>query len=130
MTTTEDVIKSAAAVARDAAEGRLSSADLDQAVADECRALFGVVAGPDDPLWPLHVDIARQVLAAGGLTAAEVAEWAAVLKRREQHNGAVGTVDGSQPRGGPDVPADPETSASGSLSPGSGGPDAHPETGL
>lgn len=98
MTTTEDVIKSAAAVARDAAEGRLSSADLNQAVADECRELFGVVAGPDDPLWPLHVDIARQVLAAGGLSATEVAEWAAVLNRRA---------------GGPETPDDDVSSGSG-----------------
>lgn len=127
MTTTEDVIKSAAAVARDAAEGRLSSAELDQAVADECRELFGIVAGPDDPLWPLHVDIARQVLAAGGLPAAEAAEWAAVLKRREQQAEAVGTVDGSQPR---DVPADPKTSASGPHSRDSGGADAEHEAGL
>ena len=128
MTTTEDVIKSAAAVALDAAEGRLSSADLDQAVADECRGLLGVVAGPEDSLWPLQVDIARQVLAAGGLSATEVAEWAAVLRRRV--GDAEGTGDGFEPRGVPDVPAKPESSVSGSHSHDSGAADIEPEAGL
>ncbi len=99
MTTTEDVIKSAAAVAREAAEGRLSPAALDEAVADECRALFGVVAGPADPLWPLHVDVMRQALAAGALSADELSEWAAVIRRRE----AVGAVDASETSGGTEV---------------------------
>lgn len=40
---------------------------LDQAVADECRALFSTVVGERDPLWPLHIDVARQVLAADSL---------------------------------------------------------------
>lgn len=98
MTTTEDVIKSAAAVARDAAEGRLNSAALDAAVADECRESFGVVAGPeDDPLWPLHVDIARQVLALGGVSADELTEWTAVARRREQPEGAADTEQAVRP---------------------------------
>ena len=96
MTTTEDVIKSAAAVAREAAEGRLSPAALDQTVADECRTLFGVVVGDGDPLWPLHKDITRQAIAAGALSADELSEWAAVTRRRE----AVRPVDAPETPGG------------------------------
>lgn len=98
MTTTEDVIKSAAAVARDAAEGRLSPAALDRALADECRALVGQVVGDSDPLWPLQKDITRQALAAGALSADELSEWAAVIRRRE----AVRTVDAPETPEGTD----------------------------
>ena len=45
-------------------------------------ALFGVVAGPTDALWSLHVDIARQVLAKGGVSADELSEWLAVARQR------------------------------------------------
>ncbi|GAB1811844.1 flagellar hook-length control protein [Mycobacterium sp. MUNTM1] len=79
--TVDDVIKAAASIARDAAEDRLSPADLEHQAAMECRALFGTVAGPDDPLWPLHVDIARQVLALDGVPSDELAEWLAVARR-------------------------------------------------
>ena len=41
----------------------------------ECRELFGTVL-------PLHVDIARQVLALDGMPADELAEWLAVARRR------------------------------------------------
>lgn len=80
--TTEDVIKAAASVARDVTEGRLDPAALDHAVADECRVLFGEVVGADDQLWPLHLDVARQVLAADGLSADELSEWLAVARSR------------------------------------------------
>jgi hypothetical protein len=46
VTTTDDVIKAAAFVARDTAEGRLSPLDLQEQAVAECRALFGAVAGP------------------------------------------------------------------------------------
>ncbi|KUI11446.1 hypothetical protein AU192_01295 [Mycobacterium lehmannii] len=114
MTTTEDVIRAAASVGRDAAEGRLSPAELDQEVADQCRALFGIVAGPDDPLWPLHQDISRQSIAAGALSADELSEWAAVIRRRE----AVGTVDASERSAGTDASSEADSSASEPLSPG------------
>ncbi|MGO8964303.1 MAG: hypothetical protein ACLQGN_11790 [Mycobacterium sp.] len=68
--------------AEDIEAGRISPADLDQAAADECRKLFGTVAGPDDPLWSLHVDIARQVLAKGGIPVGELTEWVAVARSR------------------------------------------------
>lgn len=80
--TPEDAIKAAASVARDVADGKLAAANLEAAAAAECRALFGTVAGPDDPLWPLQVDIARQVLALDGVPADELAEWLAVARQR------------------------------------------------
>lgn len=91
MTTAEQVkaakkaaVDAAMSVAEDVATGRLDTAALDTAVATECRELFGRVAGPGDPLWELHVDIARQVLAVGGgLPADELAEWLAVTRQAE-----------------------------------------------
>lgn len=82
MTTTEHVIKSAMAVARDVAEGRVQPAGLEAAAVDACRELFAVVHGPEDPLWDLHIDVARQTIAAGGLSIDELAEWLAVAKTR------------------------------------------------
>lgn len=80
---TQSAIKSAMSVARDVAEGRIAPAQLAAAAVAECRALFGVVAGVEDPLWALQVDVARQVLAAGGIPVGELAEWLAVAKTRE-----------------------------------------------
>ena len=76
----DDVIRAAASVARDAAEGRLNPAALhDQAVA-ECRELFGTVAGPGDALWEIQVEVARAVLAQKGIPADELAEWLAAAR--------------------------------------------------
>lgn len=86
MTTMDDVIRAAASVARDVTEGRVSTVDLETVAADECRELFGVVAGPSDPLWSLHVDIARQVLGLGGVPADEIQEWLAVARHRATPN--------------------------------------------
>lgn len=77
------VVKAALAVAKDVAEGRVSPAQLDDAALEACRSVFGTVAGPDDPLWPLQADVARQVLAAGGVPANELQEWLAVQRRRD-----------------------------------------------
>lgn len=110
MTTTEDVIRAAASVGRDVAEGKLAPAALDAAVADECRDLFGTVIGPADPLWPLHLDTARQVLALGGLSVNELGEWLAVARSRE-----------AAAPGGTKVPKETASSASGAHSPQDGG---------
>lgn len=128
MTTVENVIKSATSVARDAAEGRLDPAVLDTAVADQCRELFGVVAGPGDPVWPLHVDIARQVLALGALTADELGEWQAVIRRREDSE-AVEPAGAAKASALPDTPADDQSSASVPHSRGNGAPVADIEAG-
>ncbi len=73
--TTEDVIKAAASVARDAAEGRLDPADLEQQVLNACRELVGQVVGEGDPLWPLQLEIATSVLACHGIDSATLREW-------------------------------------------------------
>lgn len=109
------VIKAAMSTAKDVAEGRLSPGELARVAADECRELFGTVAGPDDPLWSLHVDIARQVLALGGMSTAELAEWQAVARSRE-----------SKSAERPDVTAEALSSASEAHSPENTGADQVP----
>ena len=76
-------IKAAMAVGRDVAEGRLNPAALEAAAVAECRQLVGQVIGPGDALWPLQVEVARGVLAAGGVPANELAEWLAVQRQAE-----------------------------------------------
>ncbi|OPX12488.1 hypothetical protein [Mycobacterium sp. AT1] len=81
--TPEDAIKAASSVARDVADGRLTPADMEAQLETELRALVGNVVGPDDPLFALQVEIARGVLAVGGVPVDELREWAAVMARRE-----------------------------------------------
>ncbi|OMB79263.1 hypothetical protein [Mycolicibacterium conceptionense] len=91
MTTVEQIkaarkagVTAAMSVAQDIAEGKVDTAQLDDAVAAECRTLFGRVEGPGDPLWELQVDVARQVLAVGGgVSSVELAEWTAVYRAAE-----------------------------------------------
>lgn len=96
--TKRDAIVSALAVAEDIDAGRIDPAALDAELADRCRSLVGTVVGGGDPLWPLQVDIARQVLGLGGVPTAELAEWLAVARRRS---------------GARDVPTDAVSAASG-----------------
>lgn len=79
----QTAIKAAMSVAKDIAEGRVAPASLADVALTECRTLFGAVVGPDDPLWPLQAEVARQVLAAGGIPANELQEWLAVQRSRE-----------------------------------------------
>lgn len=76
-------VDAALAVADDVANGRVSPSQLEAAAAEECQALFGAVVGAGDALWELHVDVARQVLALGGVPANELAEWLAVTRAAE-----------------------------------------------
>jgi hypothetical protein len=76
--TAEAIVKAAMSVARDAAEGRLDPADVEQAAATEAAALFATVVGPADPLWATQVAVARRVLALGGVSTDELREWVAV----------------------------------------------------
>lgn len=102
MTTAEQIkaarkagVDAAMSVAEDVATGRLDTTALDAAVAAECRALFARVEGPDDPLWELHVEVARQVLAVGGgISAGELAEWLAVTRAAEGLAAADDVEDG------------------------------------
>jgi hypothetical protein len=113
--TTQDIIKSAASVARDAAEGKLDPAALESEVTAAARDLFGQVVGEGDPLFPLQIEVCRGVLAAGGLGVDELAEWLAVAKHRAQMG-----MPGAE---GADVPAEPDSPASGPHSSIPGGPD-------
>ncbi|MGD1282060.1 flagellar hook-length control protein [Mycobacterium seoulense] len=96
--TTEDAIKAAASVARDVADGKLSPADLERQAVAELQQLVGEVVGPGDPVWELQVQIARGVLATGGIPATELAEWAAVERQRA-----------GEPVSPPDLPDRPAT---------------------
>ena len=86
------VITAAMDLAADVAENRLDPAALTAQLNAEAQTLFGAVVGPDDPLWPLQLDVTRQVLAAGGVPADELSEWLAVARRRE----AVSSETGSE----------------------------------
>lgn len=98
-TTKTDGISAAMGIAEGIAAGTVDPAALEAELAAECRALVGQVVGDGDPLWTLHVDITRQAIAAGALSADELSEWAAVVRRRE----AVGPVDASETSGGIDA---------------------------
>jgi hypothetical protein len=76
---------SAMSVADDIAQGRLDPAELDKVAAEECRALFGTVTGPENPLWSLHVEVCRQVLALRGIPANELSEWLGRARWSEQN---------------------------------------------
>lgn len=80
--TKRDAINGAMSLADDVAQGRLDPTELEATAVAECRALFGTVAGPDDPLWDLQVQIARQVLGLDGIPADELSEWLAVARQR------------------------------------------------
>lgn len=82
-TTVEDLINAAASVATDAAEGRLSPADLERQAVTELSQLMLIEPEPGSELATVQIESARRVLARGDLPAAEVAEWAAVARRRE-----------------------------------------------
>ncbi|MFA1701656.1 flagellar hook-length control protein [Mycobacterium intracellulare] len=112
-TSPTDVVTAAMSIAKDAAEGRLAPTDLQTQAVAELRELFGTVVGPDDPAWPVQLDVARQVLAAGGIPADELSEWLAVARHRA-----------GEPLDRPESPdpdmstAEPDTAASGPHSPG------------
>lgn len=80
--TKRDAIDAAMSVAEDVAESRLDPAQINQAVADECRELFGTVVGDGDPLWELHTDVARQAISLGAFSTNELQEWLAVARSR------------------------------------------------
>lgn len=120
-TTVEDMINAAASIATDAAEGRLDPATLEQQLVTELQALVGTVVGPEDPLWPIQTDVARQVVSRGGIEANELSEWAAVAHRRE--NPDTEPLSPTVPIGGADTPPEVSSSGSGELSPENGSAD-------
>lgn len=88
MTARKDAMKAAVTaalqIAEDVTAGQLDVTAMDALVLAECRDLFARVVGPGDPLWDLHVEVARQVLAVGGgVPVGELAEWVAVYRAAE-----------------------------------------------
>ncbi len=80
--TKRDTINGAMSIADDVAQGRVDPSDLEQQAVQELRELFGVVVGPDDAAWDVQVEVARGVLAAGGIPADELQEWLSCAKHR------------------------------------------------
>lgn len=113
MTTKRDTIEAAMSVADDVASGKLDPATLEQQMVEELQALVAVVVGAGDPLWPLQTEVARGVLAAGGLDADELAEWLAVARRRENPDAPSETLSAAAPVDGSST--SPEVSSSGSV---------------
>lgn len=109
--TKRDAINGAMSVADDVAQGRINPADLEHQAIAECRALFGTVVGEGDPAWPVQLDVARQVLALGGVPADELAEWLAVERHRAGEPVSTPEPDETTP--------EPETSLSVALRPDS-----------
>lgn len=114
--TTQDAIKAATSVARDIAEGHLDPVQLEQQAVAELQALVGTVVGAGDPLWPLQIQIASGVLAAGGIPTDELAEWLAVQRRRDNPEAAE-ALSAVVSIVGTDTPPEARSSASGTLSP-------------
>ncbi|ANE80147.1 flagellar hook-length control protein [Mycobacterium adipatum] len=97
ITTPEDAIKAASSIARDVADGRLTPADMEAQLQTELRALVGTVVGEGDPLFDLQVEIARGVLAVGGIPVDELAEWLAVARHRAGEPVSVPEPDDAPP---------------------------------
>jgi hypothetical protein len=85
--TKRDAVAAAMSIAEDVTSGAVDPGQLQAQLVAECRALVGDVRGPEDPIWPVQLDVCRAVLAAGGLSSGELLEWASVQKRREANAG-------------------------------------------
>ncbi|MFL0159520.1 flagellar hook-length control protein [Mycobacteroides chelonae] len=114
--TKRDVVTAAMSIADDIAEGRLAPEHLEAQAVTELRDLFGTVVGEDDPLWPVQLDVAHGVLAAGGIPTDELAEWLAVQRRRDNPEAAE-ALGAPVPLNGSDTPPEVSSSGSGTLSP-------------
>ncbi|SIL58144.1 flagellar hook-length control protein [Mycobacteroides abscessus subsp. abscessus] len=114
-TTTADLIRAATSVARDVSDGKLDPATLEQQMVEELQALVAVVVGAGDPLWPIQIDVARGVLAAGGIPTDEMAEWLAVQRRLENPDSE--PLSAAVPLDGSTTPPKAISSGSGELSP-------------
>jgi hypothetical protein len=100
-TSKDDVIRGAASVARDAAEGRLDPADLEAVAVRELTELFADVSGRDSPIFPLQCAVARSVLAAGAIESSELQEWLAVQRASEEPAKPRSVPEPSNPDEGP-----------------------------
>ena len=111
--TPQDAIAAALSVAEDVANGTLDPTALEHQLTEELRQLVGTVVGPGDPLFELQCEVARGVLAAGGIPHPELSEWTAVMRRR--------AGEAAAPSNDPPTPV---SSASGASRAGNGGPGA------
>lgn len=126
--TKRDVVDAALSVAEDIGAGKLLPGDLEREVVSELTALVGQVVGADDPLFDFQCQVARGVLAVGGIPAVEIAEWAAVQRRREGGgSGAVEPARGPSPAGVDDALPEPDSSLSMAHSPETGASGGDPE---
>jgi hypothetical protein len=78
-----NAVDAVAVLMRGVQEGSLTGAVMADRAVQRCREVFGQCDGLTDPLWPVHVDMCRAVLGFGGLSAAELAQWLAVARNRE-----------------------------------------------
>ncbi len=108
----KDSVAAALSVAEDIGSGKLSPADLEAQLVAEVTALFSVVADEGDPLRPVQIESARAVLAAGLISATELAEWSSVARHRESRAAGNKTSALDTP-----TPAAPDSSASEPLGP-------------
>jgi len=82
--TAADVINAAAGAIEGITGGSLRPEDVERRAVEAMRETFGLVgADATDPLWSLHGDVCRQYLAAHGVSANELREWASVQQRFE-----------------------------------------------
>lgn len=115
-TTASDVVTAAMSIADDVAQGHLDPERLESQLTEELRDLFVVVVGPEDPLWPIQTDVARQVVSRGGIPTDELSEWLAVRRRRENPDASSETLSAPVPIDGADTPPEPVSSGSIELS--------------
>ncbi|QEN13748.1 flagellar hook-length control protein [Mycolicibacterium sp. ELW1] len=85
--TAEDAIKAASSVARDIADGNLAPDALERQAVAELSQLMLIEPEPGSDLERLQAESARRVLARGGISTDELAEWLAVQRRRENPHG-------------------------------------------
>lgn len=78
-----DAVDALGPVMRAVAEGKLRAADMERMAAERSREMFCDVVGPDDPLWPDQVAVARGVLAHNGIPAAELQQWLSAVRSHE-----------------------------------------------
>jgi hypothetical protein len=83
-----DAVDAVAVLMREVAEGTLTGAAMADRATQRCAEVFAECDGPTDPLWPAHVEVCRAVLGFGGLPAAELSQWLAVARNRENPEGS------------------------------------------
>lgn len=86
MTDLNPVSEAAMKLARDAAQGEITLANVEAAADERCRRLFSNVVGEGDVLWDLHKDVCVQAIALGALSASQLGEWRAVMAARESRS--------------------------------------------